>query len=145
MKVAFFVSINVLFLLMVTMSCSGDRNMSEEEYFNLAKDYMDQQNWVEAEAYFEKISSKYGGGKYAAQATFMVGYINANELKNFEKAREYYNLFLERYPNDDLATAAKYELENMGKSPDELPFLNEEPPADQSSGAKEMQAANKKE
>jgi TolA-binding protein len=50
----------------------------------------------------------------------MLGFIYANELNNYEKAKIYYQKFLERYPNSELAISAKFELENLGRKPEEI-------------------------
>ena len=106
------------------LSCSD--KASEKEYFDLATQYMDQQNWEKAEEYYNKVLQDYPNGLFSSKALFMVGYLNANHMKNFDKARKYYTDFLEKYPDHELADAARYELENMGKDVDELPFMQEE-------------------
>jgi hypothetical protein len=50
----------------------------------------------------------------------MSGFVLANELNDYEQATETYNLFLDKFPNHDLATSAKEEVENMGLSPEEI-------------------------
>ncbi len=110
----------LLFILFV-MSCS--KKMSEKEYYDLANQYMAQEKWQQAEQYFEKILQEYPNGVFSSKATFMVGFINANYLKNYDKARKYYSLFLEKYPRHELADDAKYELDHLGKGMEDLPFL----------------------
>jgi outer membrane protein assembly factor BamD (BamD/ComL family) len=121
------------------LSCSD--KASEKEYFDLATQYMDQQDWEKAEEYFNKVLQDYPNGLFSSKALFMVGYLNANHMKNFDKARKYYTEFLEKYPDHELADAARYELDNMGKDVDELPFMQEEqstePSASQQSAQKE--------
>lgn len=56
----------------------------------------------------------------AATAQFMTGFIYANDLNQLDKAKVAYESFLQKYPNDELAESAKMELENLGKSPEEL-------------------------
>jgi hypothetical protein len=50
----------------------------------------------------------------------MAGFINANELKNFDEATSLYKQFLMEYPNNELASSAQAELDNMGLSPEEI-------------------------
>jgi len=118
-------------LLIVALGCS--KKMSEKEYYDLANQYMAQEKWQQAETYFEKILQEYPNGVFSSKATFMVGFINANYLKNYDKAREYYSLFLEKFPKHELADDAKYELEHLGKGMEDLPFLKDEK-GDQSTG-----------
>lgn len=56
----------------------------------------------------------------AATAQFMTGFIYANDLGQLDKAKAAYEAFLQKYPNDELSESAKMELENLGKSPEEL-------------------------
>jgi outer membrane protein assembly factor BamD (BamD/ComL family) len=112
------------YLLLLQLGC-GDKP-SEKEYFDLAYQYMGKEQWSEAEKNFQKILNEYPNGDYSSKALFMVGFVNANYLKNFDKARKYYTEFLEKYPEHELADDAKYELENLGKDVNELPFLKEE-------------------
>ena len=116
--------VNILLIALFILSCS--EKVSEKEYFDLATQYMDQQNWIKAEENFSKVIEEYPNGLFSSKAIFMVGYLNANHMKNFEKARKYYSEFLEKYPDHELAEAARYELENMGKDVEDLPFLNDE-------------------
>lgn len=112
-----------LFLVLVT-GCS--KEAGEKEYFDLAYQYMSKEQWKEAEQNFQKILDKYPNGVYSSKALFMVAFINANYMDNQKKARKYYTEFLEKYPKHDLADDAKYELENLGKDIDDLPFLKDE-------------------
>ncbi|WP_268761450.1 tetratricopeptide repeat protein [Candidatus Chrysopegis kryptomonas] len=50
----------------------------------------------------------------------MLGFIHANELNDYKKAKIYYQKFIEKYPNSELATSAKFELENLGKEPEKI-------------------------
>ena len=56
----------------------------------------------------------------AATAQFMTGFIYANDMAQLDKAKAAYETFLQKYPKDELAESAKMELENLGKSPEEL-------------------------
>lgn len=87
---------------------------------------MSNENWKEAESNFNNIVQHYPQGEYTAKALFMVAFINANYTNNLDKAREYYQKFLDKYPDNELADDAEYELKHLGKSIDELPFLKGE-------------------
>lgn len=115
----------VSIFLLVTLSCS--KKVSEEDYYNKANEAMSNENWKEAESNFYSIVERYPNGEYAAKAMFMVGFINANYSNNLDKAREYYQKFLDKYPDNELADDAEYELKHLGKSIDDLPFLKGEP------------------
>lgn len=59
-------------------------------------------------------------GKETAIAMFLIGYLYNNELQNFDSASVAYRRFLEKFPNHEMSQAAQFELDNLGKSPEEL-------------------------
>ncbi|MFZ0390745.1 MAG: outer membrane protein assembly factor BamD [Calditrichia bacterium] len=117
-----------LFILILGWSLTAgcNKTKSEKEYFDLAYQHMGKEQWSEAENNFQKILEEYPNGVYSSKSLFMVAFINANYIQNYEKAKEYYSKFLQKYPNHELASSAKYELENLGKNPDDMPFWREE-------------------
>ncbi len=114
--------LNIAFLLL--WGCG--KKVSEKQYFDLAHKYMENQEWSKAEVNFQKVLDEYPNGVYSSKALFMLGFINANDLKNYDKAKEYYTEFLKKYPNHELADDARYELQNLGKNTDDLPFLKDD-------------------
>lgn len=127
MKTAVFLSLLTMIFL-AGMSCSS--KMSEKELFDLATQYMEQENFEKAAEFYARVYKEYPDGENSAKALFMMGFLNANHLNNFDQAKVYYEDFLGKYPEHELAIAAQYEMENMGKSPDELPFLMDGQPSD---------------
>lgn len=73
-----------------------------------------------ADSLFYQIHIKYPESSDAPLGLFMAGFIQANELGNFQKATETYNRFLKMYSEHELAVSAKEELENMGLTPEEI-------------------------
>ena len=69
---------------------------------------------------YKKIFDKYPGSKESENALFMAGFIQANELNDLKSAKETYELFIEKFPEGSLVDDAKVELENLGKSPEEI-------------------------
>jgi len=51
---------------------------------------------------------------------FSIAFSYENNLNDFEQARIYYNQFLQKYPNSDLAEDAKLSIENLGKTDEEF-------------------------
>ena len=116
-----------IFLLVgIVLVIGCGKKMGEKEYFDMAYQFMGEEQWSESEKYFQKILDEYPHGEFSSKALFMVGFVNANYLKNYDKAKQYYTDFLQKYPNHDLADDAKYELENLGKDINDLPFLKGE-------------------
>ncbi|MDZ7262494.1 MAG: tetratricopeptide repeat protein, partial [candidate division KSB1 bacterium] len=56
-------------------------------------------------------------------AQFMIGYLYANEIKDLDKARSAYQVFLEKYPENELVPSVKWELDHLGKDISEIEFL----------------------
>ena len=50
----------------------------------------------------------------------MSAFLYANEIGNLEFAREKYELFLEKYPEHEMAASAQPELDNLGISAEEI-------------------------
>jgi TolA-binding protein len=76
---------------------------------------------------YERIYQKYPDSDKTPNALFMIGYIYANDIKDFEKARASYTRFIQTYPNHTLVPSAQWELENLGKSLDDIPQFEDVP------------------
>jgi outer membrane protein assembly factor BamD (BamD/ComL family) len=74
----------------------------------------------EAITLFNSIIEKYPKHKIGEEALFLQGYIYENSLQDNAKATEVFTRFIQKYPNSELAEDAKLEIENMGKSPEEI-------------------------
>jgi len=112
-----------MFTLSLLMSCSETK--TEEEYFALANEQYGQEAYADAIENFKIILEKYPQGKTTAKSTFMLGFINANSLENLEEAKKYYTLFVEKYPDHDLADDAQYELNTLGQDINDLPIFKD--------------------
>ena len=51
---------------------------------------------------------------------FFKGYVYENILKNLDKAKESYLIYIEKYPGDVFVKDARIAIENLGKSPDQI-------------------------
>ena len=69
---------------------------------------------------FKKIHDNYPESDYAPTGLFMAGFINANELQNYEEATSLYQKFLKEYPDNELVPSAQAELNFMGMSPEDI-------------------------
>ena len=119
--------VSFIFLMVgVVLIVGCGKKMGEKEYFDMAYQFMGKEQWSESEKHFQKILDEYPEGEFSSKALFMIGFVNANYLKNYDKAQQYYTDFLQKYPNHDLSDDAKYELENLGKDINDLPFLKGE-------------------
>jgi outer membrane protein assembly factor BamD (BamD/ComL family) len=71
-------------------------------------------------ALFEKVDKEYPQYPKAPECLFMIAFVYETNLNKLDKAREYYMLFLKKYPTHDFADDAQAMLSNLGKSPEEL-------------------------
>ncbi|HMO38347.1 MAG TPA: tetratricopeptide repeat protein [Saprospiraceae bacterium] len=69
---------------------------------------------------FERINEQYPAYEKSAQVLFMRAFTLDDRLGQLEAAKELYEAFLEKYPDDELAASARFSLENLGKSEEEI-------------------------
>ncbi|MEE9429458.1 MAG: tetratricopeptide repeat protein [Melioribacteraceae bacterium] len=69
---------------------------------------------------YKKIYTEYPKSTKAENAMFMASFILANDIRDYDDAKISYELYLEKYPNGLLAKDAKIELQNLGKTPEEV-------------------------
>lgn len=71
-------------------------------------------------AAYRRLGMTYSETPQAPLSLFMMGFLYNNELKNFDSAGAVYRRFIERFPEHELTSSARAELENLGKSPEEI-------------------------
>jgi TolA-binding protein len=81
---------------------------------------MDTYQPAEAVNAYRRYIETYPDGVFSPEATFLIGYIYDNELHNLDSAGAAYRRFLGKYPKHELSFAAEKELQNLGKSPEEI-------------------------
>lgn len=62
----------------------------------------------------DKIIAKYPQEKFISDCYFLKAYIYDDKMKDYKNAFKCYNDFLAKYPNNDLAPAAKASIETLG-------------------------------
>jgi outer membrane protein assembly factor BamD (BamD/ComL family) len=112
-------------VMIMGIACSS--KLSEAEYYKMATEAFNKEDYETSIKNFEYIIKYYPEGERASEALFMLGYINANNTMDLKKAEKYYKEFIEKYPDDELTDDAQYELKNLGKSVDELPIFQDAP------------------
>ena len=70
--------------------------------------------------YLNKLQNNYPKYKKIPYCIFLQAFIYDSQLKNYDKAKEYYNLFITKYPNHELVKDAKASIKNLGKSLNEI-------------------------
>jgi len=75
---------------------------------------------AQAVGYFTQYADRYPDTKEAPTATFLVAYLYHNDLHQLDSAGVWYKRFLDRFPDNQMASSAQFELNSLGKSPDQL-------------------------
>lgn len=79
-----------------------------------------EESMKEAIKYYTQVNTEYPDSVEAINSLFMIAFLEANEIGNLDKARETYEEFIKRYPDHELAVSARAELNNLGKTPEEI-------------------------
>ena len=69
---------------------------------------------------YDWIITKYPSDPQASTSMFLKAFTYDNDLKQFDKAGVLYNEYLTKYPSGEFAESAKFLLDNLGKSEQEL-------------------------
>lgn len=69
---------------------------------------------------YNRIYNDYPNFVKRPYALFMIGFVNENNIGDWDKAKEYYERFIHTYPDHEMAVVAKACLENLGLSTEEL-------------------------
>jgi parvulin-like peptidyl-prolyl isomerase len=85
---------------------------TEEELFTLAQETEDPLSRLN---YYSELVFNYPEGDHAAEAQFMIGFIHAEELNNYEAARNAFMRMKEKYPDSELSASADWMIEHMGE------------------------------
>jgi TolA-binding protein len=94
---------------------------AERALFSVAATYNNEsQEFQKAIDAYQRYVRTYPDGEKSAVSMFLIGYIYNNQLGNVDSARAAYQRFLEKYPQHEMAVSAQFELNNLGKSPEEL-------------------------
>lgn len=75
---------------------------------------------------YQMAADNYSDNESGVTALFMVGFVNANYLQDMDAARKAYKAFIEKYPNHELVPSVQFELDNLGKSFDEIDVMTGE-------------------
>jgi len=74
-------------------------------------------------AAYQKLLEEYPDSDVSAQAQFMIGFINSEELKHYDDAEQAFRTLLQRYPKAELAPSAQWMLDHM-RSEEAPAFIN---------------------
>jgi tetratricopeptide (TPR) repeat protein len=85
--------------------------MMEADYFK---------RYTESVKYLEQFYREFPTHTNAPKALFLLGYTYAEYVKDYERAKLVYEQFIQKYPDHELVPSIQFEIENLGKSPEEL-------------------------
>ena len=110
-------SLILLLVLGTALVLSCGEKMTEDEMFQTAQDYQSKDQPQEAVKMYEKLLKEFPESPDAGNYMFFIGFLYANVINDYEKAREYYTKLKEKYPNHEFAKdgTVDWELKNMGK------------------------------
>jgi outer membrane protein assembly factor BamD (BamD/ComL family) len=93
----------------------------EEAMFGIAAIYHNEtQDYQAAVDAYQRYLQLFPNGKRAPVALFLAAYIYNNELHTIERAEALYTKFLADYPENEMAVSAKFELDNLGLSAEQI-------------------------
>jgi tetratricopeptide (TPR) repeat protein len=87
--------------------------LTDEIYWLKSKIFMKSGDFVKAAEYLQKIFSQYESGILGDDALYELGVINEEKLNNKEKAMEYYQQFLIKFPGSIFGVDVRKRIRNM--------------------------------
>lgn len=97
-----------------------DAPLSENYLFKAAEISMGMMQSNVAIKYFGQFYEKYPQSEKAPYSLFMQGFVYETQLKDLEKAKWYYEKFISEFPEHQLVSDARFSIEHLGKSEEEL-------------------------
>ena len=70
--------------------------------------------------YFNRVIKDYPDFDKVPYCMFLKGFIYEDQVKDYDKARQAYEAFIEAYPDHDMTEAARFSIKNLGKSAEDL-------------------------
>jgi len=90
----------------------------EREFFAYAQETQDQKDPQLAIKVYEEILKYFPASPNRNKASFLVGFVYSEQLKDYPKAKEAFEKFIKEYPQSDLKDDAEFMLKNLGKEPE---------------------------
>lgn len=97
-----------------------DDTMAPVCLFDAANISMSLNQYQRAINLYDTISTKYPTFKRSADCIFIRGFIYDDKLKDTAKARAMYQMVIDKYPHDSIASQARAAIAILGKSYDEI-------------------------
>ena len=98
-------SIAIIVTLLLLAGCGG-KQLTENELFTRAQKYENAAEFEKAIADYTTIISNYPESNNRYKAIFMIGFLSYENLKDADRALEYFDMLIAEYPDCDLADDA---------------------------------------
>ncbi|MDX9760355.1 MAG: tetratricopeptide repeat protein [Bacteroidota bacterium] len=82
--------------------------------------FKEQMDPIKAATTYELVAEKFPQTEWGHRGLFAAAYTYANEIGNLERGRHAYEKYLAQYADSSMAETVRFELENLGKSAEEL-------------------------
>lgn len=94
--------------------------LSASFLFKSAEIYRALNNGINANQFYKRVISEYPNYSKTPVCYFLQGFVYENINQDYVKAKEYYQMYIDKYPNGEFANDAKILIENLGKTPEEM-------------------------
>ena len=102
-------------------AASNPEDTLSPEYLYKASDIsMNMRRPVQTIELFNKLLTKYPDYEKSPTVLFLKAFVYEDQMNDYDRARKYYELFLEKYPDNEFADDAEVSIKNLGKTPEEL-------------------------
>ncbi len=78
------------------------------------------ENYKKSVELYLKVQYDFSNSEKAPQALFMAGFVASELLKDYDAAAMHYKRFIKIYPDHELAVSVREEINNLGKTPEEI-------------------------
>ncbi|MBC8345387.1 MAG: tetratricopeptide repeat protein [Candidatus Marinimicrobia bacterium] len=111
-------------LLQTIVEKHSDHEIAPDAQYLIAEIYYrDMRDFTTAIEQYGNLKIQFPESKQVPFSLFMQGFIYANMLADFEKAKTHYTEFLEKYPGHELNQSVGFELKYLGRDIKEIPEL----------------------
>ena len=97
MKQVFLIFLGVFFVSSLIIVGCGEK-MSEQQFYDLAIDYEQNEDFVKAAETYLTIYKRFPSGQYGAESLFKSALLQANQLGEFDRAIDTHNRLIRTFP-----------------------------------------------
>lgn len=97
-----------------------DDSLAPEYLYKAADISMNMRRPIQTIELFDQILNEYPDFDKAPTVLFLKAFVYEDQMNDYDRASQYYKLFLKKYPDNEFADDAEVSLKNLGKTPEEL-------------------------